>query len=89
MLAVAIIIAGGLLSVALLLNLYRLLRGPTIVDRVAALDTMSINVIGLVILIGVHTRDLLVFEVALLIAMTGFIGTIALCKYLMRGDIIE
>lgn len=89
MLAIAITIAGGLLSVALLLNLYRLLRGPTIVDRVAALDTMSINVIGLVILIGVRTRDLLVFEVALLIAMTGFIGTIALCKYLMRGDIIE
>lgn len=89
MLSVALAVTASMLCLALVFNVYRVLMGPTIVDRIAALDTMAINAIGLVILLGIHTRDNLVFEAALLIAMTGFVGTIALCKYLLRGDIIE
>jgi multicomponent K+:H+ antiporter subunit F len=88
-LTIAITIAAAMISLALLLNLFRLVRGPGIVDRIAALDTMTINAIGLVIIIGIHGAEILVFEVALLIAMTGFIATVALCKFLLRGDIIE
>lgn len=89
MLTTAIYVTVAMMCLALLLNLYRLLRGPTIVDRVTALDTMTINAVGLVLLLGIHTSSPLNFEMGLLIAMTGFIGTIAFCRYLLRGDIIE
>lgn len=78
-----------MVGVALLLNLYRLLRGPDVTDRVLALDTMTINVVSIVLIAGVLLRTTLYFEIALLMAMVGFISTVALCKYLMRGDLIE
>lgn len=89
MLTVSIYLAYGMLAAGLLLNLWRLLKGPGMVDRVLALDTMFINSIAVVILFGIHAGEQLYFEIALLIAMVGFIGTAALCKYFMRGDIIE
>ncbi len=89
MLTVSIYLAYGMLAAGLLLNLWRLLKGPGMVDRVLALDTMFINGIAVVVLFGIHTGEQLYFEIALLIAMVGFIGTAALCKYFMRGDIIE
>lgn len=89
MLTVSIYLAYGMLAAGLLLNLWRLLKGPGMVDRVLALDTMFINSIAIVILFGIHAGEQLYFEIALLIAMVGFIGTAALCKYFMRGDIIE
>jgi multicomponent K+:H+ antiporter subunit F len=69
--------------------LWRLWRGPSVPDRVMALDKLYINVAALLILLGIAFNSDLYFEVALLIALIGFIGTIALCKYLTRGDIIE
>lgn len=89
MLNIAVLFAFTLLCVALLLNLARLLQGPTLGDRVLALDTMYINTIALLVLYGVWAGTQLYFEAALLIAMLGFVGTIAVCKYLLRGDIIE
>lgn len=89
MLNTAIMIVGGMLCVALLLNLWRLLRGPDLSDRILALDTMYINSIALILLYGMYMRSGLYFESALLIAMLGFVSTVALCKYLLRGDIIE
>lgn len=89
MLAVAIPIAFAMMSLALLLNLWRLLRGPDLADRIVALDTLYINTIALLVLLDIYLDSPIYFEVALLIAMMGFIGTVAACKYLLRGDIIE
>jgi multicomponent K+:H+ antiporter subunit F len=74
---------------ALLLNLYAVIRGPSVVDRLLALDTMYINSIALLLLYGIYLGSSLNFEVALLIAMLGFVSTVAVCKFLLRGDIIE
>ena len=89
MLATAINIALFLLSIAIALNLWRLLIGPSLPDRILALDTMYINAIALLVLFGIHQGSILYFEAALLIAVMGFVGTVALSKYLLRGDIIE
>ncbi|HAF55271.1 MAG TPA: K+/H+ antiporter subunit F [Thauera sp.] len=77
------------LSLAVLLNLWRLLRGPTLMDRVLAVDTMVINVIALIILFGIQQRTTIFFEAALLFAMFGFISTVAYCRFVLRGDVIE
>lgn len=77
------------ICVALFLNLWRLMIGPHIGDRILALDTMYINAIALIMLFGIYMKTTLYFEAALLIAMLGFVSTSALCKYLLRGDIIE
>ena len=84
-----IMLVFAMISVALLLNLYRLLRGPSIPDRILALDTMYINSIALIILYGLLMESPLYFEAALLIAMLDFVSTVAVCKFLLRGDIIE
>ncbi len=89
MLTTAIYIAYGMLGLALLLNLWRLAKGPDMPDRVLALDTMYINSIALVMVFGIHLGDGVYFEIALLVAMMGFVSTAALCKYFLRGDIIE
>jgi len=84
-----IMLVFAMISVALLLNLWRLLRGPSLPDRILALDTMYINSIALIILYGLLMGSPLSFEAALLIAMLGFVSTVAVCKFLLRGDIIE
>ncbi len=78
-----------IVGLALALNLWRLCIGPTMTDRILALDTMYINSIAMLILFGMHEQSTLYFEGALLIAVMGFVGTVALSKYLLRGDIIE
>ena len=89
MLETALTIAFGLFVLALLLNLSRLLRGPTLPDRALALDTMYINTIGLIVLYGISSDSKLYFEAAMLIALIGFVSTVAVAKYMLRGDIIE
>lgn len=76
-------------SLAVLLSLWRLLRGPETTDRVLALDTLYINATALAILLGIRLSTVLLFEAALIIAMLGFVGTVALGRYLARGDVIE
>ncbi|RZQ54777.1 K+/H+ antiporter subunit F [Pseudoalteromonas phenolica] len=89
MLENVILIVFAMIGVSLLLNLWRLVKGPSIPDRILALDTMFINSIALIILYGLNMGTELYFEAALLIAMLGFVSTVAVCKYLLRGDIIE
>lgn len=89
MLSVAIMIAAILVCVSLILNLWRLFIGPSRPDRILALDTMYINSIALIILFGIASSTTLYFEAALLIAMLGFVSTAAMCKYILRGDLIE
>lgn len=89
MLDIAINIAFIMVCLALLLSLYRLLVGPEVPDRILALDTLYINSIALLILLGISLKSALYYESALLIALMGFMGTLALSKYLLRGDIME
>ncbi|MDR4653100.1 MAG: K+/H+ antiporter subunit F [Nitrosomonas sp.] len=89
MLTISIQIAFALVTIAVILSFFRLLRGPDMPDRILALDTLYINTIALLVLLGIYLGSALFFEAALLIALMGFIGTVALCKYLLRGDIIE
>jgi multicomponent K+:H+ antiporter subunit F len=77
------------ISVSLGLNVYRLIAGPDAPDRILALDTMVINAIGLIVLAGIMFGTTMYFEAALLFAMVGFVSTVAFCKFLLRGNVIE
>ena len=89
MLKTAILIATVLVCISMFLNLWRVFIGPSRPDRILALDTMYINSIALIILFGIASSTTLSFEAALLIAMLGFVSTAAMCKYILRGDLIE
>lgn len=89
MIGYALVFGYFAVSLALLFNLWRLVLGPTLMDRVLAVDTMVINVIALVIMYGIQQRTTIYFEAALLLAMFGFISTVAYCRFVLRGDIIE
>ncbi|HAD30027.1 MAG TPA: K+/H+ antiporter subunit F [Methylophaga sp.] len=78
-----------MVGLAILLSFIRLIIGPNTPDRILALDTLYINSIALLILLGINLQSALYFEAALLIAVMGFMGTLALSKYLLRGDIME
>ena len=89
MLDTVFLIVFAMIAISLLLNLWRLIVGPSVPDRILALDTMFINTIALIILYGMSMGTDIYFEAALLIAMLGFVSTVAVCKYLLRGNIIE
>jgi multicomponent K+:H+ antiporter subunit F len=89
MIEIASAIALIAIGVSVLLNLYRLLIGPDVTDRILALDTMVVNSIGLIVLMGILFATTMYFEAALLFAMVGFLTTVAFCKYLLRGNVIE
>ena len=75
--------------VAMGCSAWRLLRGPSLPDRILALDTLYINALALLVVLGLWRLDKLYFEVALLIGLLGFISTVVLAKFLLRGDVIE
>jgi multicomponent K+:H+ antiporter subunit F len=85
----ALLFFVGCIAVSLLMNLWRLFTAPTLTDRILTLDTMTVNAIALVIAYGIWAGTGLYLEVAVLFALTGFVGTVAYCKYLLRGSIIE
>ena len=89
MIHAAAVVGTWAVAAAMLLNLYRLARGPDVADRILALDTLSVNAVALIVLIDIVLGSELYFEAALLIAMIGFVGTVAFCKYVLRGDVIE
>lgn len=89
MLSLALPLAIGMVLLAMTLTVYRLLRGPGLADRILALDTLGINAIALIVLLGIALGSAAYFEAALILAMMGFVGTVALCKFLLSGDIIE
>ena len=89
MIDAACLVALVAVGVAMLLTLYRLARGPDVVDRILALDTLVINAIALIVIAGLWYRTTTYFEAALLFAMVGFLTTVAFCKYLLRGNVIE
>lgn len=89
MLNLVVNIAFVMFGTALLLNTWRLLRGPDATDRILALDTLYINAAAVIVLYGIHIGRPDFFAAALLIALLGFVSTMAFAKFLLRGDIIE
>jgi len=89
MIQIAIVVSLTVVGAAMLLSLWRLLRGPTAPDRILALDTLYVNAVAQLILFGMYLDVELYFEVALIIAMLGFFGTVVLSKYVIRRDIVE
>ena len=87
--SIAIAIAYIALALGQVMAMVRLVIGPTSGDRILALDTMVINALGLVVVLGIHQGVQIYFEVALLIAMLGFVSTVAMARFVLRGDIIE
>ena len=81
--------ASAAVALALALCGWRLLRGPSLPDRILALDTLSINAVALVFLLGLRWRTALLFEAGLVIALLGFVTTVALARFVVRGDVIE
>ena len=89
MMVTTLYITIAMVTVAALLNVYRLIKGPDAPDRVLALDTLYINAIALIILLGLTLGTRMYLEAALLIAVMGFVGTVAMANYLKRGSVIE
>ncbi|TDK24322.1 K+/H+ antiporter subunit F [Luteimonas aestuarii] len=89
MIDIAIVSAMALVGIAMLMSLWRLVRGPTAPDRILALDTLYIATIALLVLFGMYLASEVYFEAALIIAMLGFFGTVVLSKYVIRRDIVE
>lgn len=85
----ALAFALAAVALALVICGWRLVVGPEVADRVLALDTLYINAVALVILLGLAWRTELLFEAALIVAMLGFASTVALARYLTRGDVVE
>lgn len=88
-LALAVDIAIGAVAVAMATCGWRLVAGPHVTDRVLAIDTLYLNAVALVVLLGIRLGTPLLFEAALVIAMLGFASTVALARYVSRGDVIE
>ena len=89
MIEIALKITLAMVTLAAILNVYRLVKGPDAPDRILALDSLYINAIALIILLGMALNSRMYIESALLIAVMGFVGTVALSKYLKRGSVIE
>jgi len=89
MLEISIQISLMAIAISMVLTLYRLIKGPTVPDRILALDTLYVSAVALLIVLGVRDSSSIYFEAALLIALMGFVGTVALSRYLARGDVMD
>ena len=78
-----------LLGLAMAIAAFRMVRGPRAQDRIVALDALYVNAMLLLLVFGIRTQSTLYFEAALVISLLGFIATLALAKFVMRGEIIE
>jgi multicomponent K+:H+ antiporter subunit F len=85
----SLLIAQILLGVAMAIASFRMLRGPRAQDRIVSLDALYVNAMLLLLVFGIRTGSTLYFEAALVISLLGFVATLALAKFVMRGEIIE
>ena len=85
----AVTIAQIALAIAMALALVRMIKGPRAQDRVLGLDTLYGNAMLLMLVFGIRTGNSLYFETSLIIGALGFVATVALAKFLMRGEVIE
>jgi multicomponent K+:H+ antiporter subunit F len=86
---IALNIALIAIALAMLLCGWRLLKGPSATDRILAVDTLYMNAVALIVLLGLRWNTPLLFEAALLVAMLGFASTVGLARFLTRGDVVE
>lgn len=86
---IALIIALCAVAISQVLCMIRLVIGPDTGDRILALDTMVVNAIGIIVLLGIWQGTQIYFEVSMIIAMLGFVSTVAYARFRLRGDIIE
>ena len=89
LLGVALLLAQLMLALAMVFSAIRLLMGPRAQDRVLALDTLYVNAMLLILVFGIREASSSYFEMALVIAMLGFVSTVALARFLLRGEVIE
>lgn len=91
----ALVLAWGLglaqlmLVAAMALTAWRIVHGPRAQDRILGMDALYLNAMLLIVVFGIRTGSHLYFEAALIIGMLGFAATVALAKFLMRGEVIE
>jgi multicomponent K+:H+ antiporter subunit F len=85
----ALTTAQVMLTVAMALALFRMIYGPRAQDRVLGLDTLYVNSMLMLLTLGISSGRTLYFEAALIIGLLGFVATVALAKFLMRGEVIE
>ena len=82
-------VAQLLLALAMAATAYRIIRGPRAQDRILSLDALYVNAMLVLVIFGMKTGTTTYFEIALIIGLLGFVGTVALAKFLMRGEVIE
>ena len=85
----SVLISQIMLGLAMVCALFRVIKGPRAQDRILGLDTVYITAMLLLLTFGIRTANVLYFEAALIIALLGFVSTIAFAKFLMRGEVIE
>ena len=85
----SVIAAQILLGGAMACAVWRVMTGPRAQDRVLGLDTLYVNTMLLLLTFGIQTGSDIYYETALIIGLLGFAGTVALSKFLMRGEVIE
>ena len=85
----SLLTAQILLGIAMAIAAFRMVRGPRAQDRIVSLDALYLNAMLLLLVFGIRTQSTLYFEAALVISLLGFIATLALAKFVMRGEIIE
>lgn len=88
-LQVSIWIAQAAISLSMCLCVYRMAKGPRAQDRILALDALYVSAMLLLLTFGMRTANTVYFEAALIIGMLGFVATVSLAKFLMRGEVIE
>jgi multicomponent K+:H+ antiporter subunit F len=89
MLTIALTIAFAAIAASALLTIWRLVKGPDAPDRVLALDTLYVDAVALVILLGVAFDTQSLFEGAILVALIGFVSTVAVARYVFRGGVVD
>jgi len=89
------ILAGSITTAEILLGLamaagaFRILRGPRAHDKIVGFDSLYVTAMLLVVTFGIRSGSTIYFEAALIIALLGFVGTVSLAKFLLRGEVIE
>ncbi|WP_017812734.1 MULTISPECIES: Na(+)/H(+) antiporter subunit F1 [Paenibacillus] len=89
MLQISLFIALILLSLGVAGCMYRVLRGPSMADRITALDTVGVNIIAIIAVLSMMLDTQAYLEVMLLVGVLAFLGTVAFAKYIERGVVIE
>ena len=88
-LSAALLTAKLFLTLAMAAATFRILYGPRAQDRVLGMDTLYVNAMLLLLVFGIGSGSTVYFEMALIIGLLGFVATVALAKFLMRGEVIE